>query len=280
MKIKTIFVFITLFICSVFPAPNVNLVSPYIMRGFSQTYSMSFHPEKFTGIYETEVLQSKELLETQLLNVIGINDKFEIGIMGFGIVNHDLFLRLKLRTAFKLYEKGSSSLFENISLTSFAGVSVANFNLANGFIDYIASMDNELWLSYVQSYIGMSVGTRKKEVAKNSFELFSSFSYSLTRYELNNDFGSMSSDFIYKEFDYLLKHEISVPIGFRLVFFEKPKTFSVKSGIGFHFAFPNSNMDFKYSEATDYAKRDNEGLFYKISYLSAFAEMGFHFGAR
>jgi hypothetical protein len=182
-------------------------------------------------------------------------------------------IRARLRISLNLYDNGNYTLFENIAITLFGGTYFTGFTLANIPNIFSLPLIDERHM-YMQNYLGMSIGTKKQEKEGNSFELFSSPTYSITDYSIicNNVIGR------------LLKHELSIPIGFRKVYFDNAKIFSIKSGIGFHFAFPNNYTDYTTLEKRETVIQGRDAVIklfhYEISYFSVFAEVGFHFGER
>jgi hypothetical protein len=241
------------------------------MRGFSKTYAMSFHPETFTGYYEIipdnpvessehriDTVKSVLFMETERFYNIGIRDKVEIGFSGYIFATELLFARARCRVVFNLYDKGNDNLFENISVSPFVG------NFINSMLSYdIASQG----ITYFTNYCGISVGTRKLAQVKYSFELFVSPSYLLTWYGVYNEFGYSSIGRIA-----FLTQSIDVPLGFRYIFEKRTVKFSIKSGIGLHFIVRERTTGTYATMNTSYS--------FNSSYISAFAEMGFHFGAR
>jgi hypothetical protein len=264
MKHKNIFIrnitlIIALFVCGAFSAPNVVLVSPYIVRGFSKTYAASFHPETFYEISEYrkdeyDTIKHNNFIEAERFNTIGIKNKMEIGfcfwVFPHNISNLDFNVRARYRFVFNTYDKGNYNLFENVAISMFFG----------GFNGISLGKAIEFFpgIEYTHNYCGISVGTKKQVEEKYSLELFASPSYSLTNY------FDMYSDIING-----LAYSIDAPIGFRYISEKRMVKFSIKSGVGLHFNFGEKSSG------------GAEKIYSVKNFLpSAFAEMGFHFGTK
>ena len=277
---------IALFVCGAFSAPNVNLVSPYIVRGFSKTYAASYHPETFTGRYEIKIssnsfnrhsdgidtIKYAMFMETERFNTIGIKDKVEIGFSGFAFPLDPFFSRARVRTVFNIYDKGANDLFANIAISPFLGVS-ANSVIEMFVIERQNHKNHYLHYGYSHYYCGLSVGTRKLTRDIYFIELFASPSYSITG---NANFFDVVYDNISAYISFLTQ-SLSIPVGFRYIFGKRTVKLSIKSGVGFHFIFNEKEI---YTDNYSTVGEINSSYSFNSSYFSAFAEMGLHFGAR
>jgi len=70
-----------------------------------------------------------------------------------------------------------------------------------------------------------------------------------------------------------------VPLGFRYIFEKRTVKFSIKSGVGLHFI-ANEKTIFEDDSSDGFYATISTSHSFNSSYFSAFAEMGFHFGAR
>jgi hypothetical protein len=281
MKIKLVFVFL-LIVSAVFSAPNVVLVSPYIVRGFSKTYAVSHHPEIINEYYEVYYYEgykekygeykNKEIktvfwVEPERFNTVGIKNKAEICASLWGMpIGNVLLLSAICRFVLNVYDKGDYSLFKNIALSPFLGNLMSNHDLFG------------YWNGYIQNYCGISVGTKKQIAEKYSIELFVSPSYSITNYYTGFEFRSNEDMEVGSQNDFLV-HSIDIPVGYRHIFENRAVKFSIKTGLGLHFNLKKVNL---LNENYNYFDRGevNSAYSFKSPPFSAFAEIGFHFGAR
>ena len=207
-------------------------------------------------------------METERFNTVGIKDKIEIGLSLFGLPVESIFVRARFRVVYNLYNNGGNNLFESIAISPIVGTS------GNIIIYEITQQNHEHYFinHYISTYCGVSIGTRKFVQEKYSFELFSSPSYSITVYQPTFvvDYNNISNLEI-------LQQSLDIPVGFRYISEKRIVKFSIKSGIGLHFIVNDKRVnDGGYAlHATI-----NSSYSFNSSYLSAFAEMGLHFGAR
>jgi hypothetical protein len=282
--IRNIILIIALFVCGAFSAPNVVLVSPYVVRGFSKTYAASFHPETFTGRYEIttgiygheiggiDSVTSVMFMETERFNTFGITDNVGIGFSLFGLPFEWFFLRARFITVVNIYNKGANDLFANIAISPFLGISISSVLPGVMTIEY-QTHTHPLFYNYFHNYCGISVGTRNLIQGIYSFELFASPSYSVT-----NNLSDFEVEYnITGRIDFLTQ-SLNIPVGFRYISEKRMVKFSIKSGVGLHFIFNEERTNTDYDWGDEPVIRSSYS--FKSSYLSAFAEMGFHFGTK
>lgn len=278
---KNIIIAVFILNCLAFSSVNSVAVSPYIINGFSKTYSLWYSPTILLANYYNDSLRSnfgtdiRNLpLETERFNTIGTENKFALSFSIFALpieIEESFLFRGRLRLDFNnKLSSNSNNLFENIAITTFSGISGSSLNLLSGLETN----------GHFQLYIGNSIGTRKLVDNKYSFELFTSPTYSFIIYSASVYMGNVGQNSTYEKFQRFVQ-EIDIPVSFRYIFEKRIVKISIKGGFGLKVPIPNDKIEFhKYSEINYGSDENINSLFIRHSYFSAFAEFGFHFGSK
>jgi hypothetical protein len=212
-------------------------------------------------------------MEAERFWSIGIKERAGIGFFGFILpTDNGGIFRLRFRSTLNIYEKGDNNLFKNIAFTPFLGLS-----RETGLFQKVTRTHHEHSAAfyYHSNYCGFSVGTRKFENGKYSFEVFTSPLYLLTVYRTRATFTYHGSTVVFIDF---LTQSIEIPLGFRYISDKRVTRFSIKSGISLNLMFADKEL---YNNSGCFSFNEIEGNYhFQSSHFSAFAEMGFHFGAK
>ncbi|MCL1946655.1 MAG: hypothetical protein FWF51_10145 [Chitinivibrionia bacterium] len=193
MKNKVLILSLLFAFIPVYPIVDIVPLSPYVNRGCSFDFNLSYNPTIITHYYEQKPQEYKYSVYANVIYFIRNDWEPEFWSFNLGFPNEKFEMSFLLRTftripvskfriKIKLFEKGEDRIFRNIALSSFIGVSEKTYSDGTGLL---INNSREVGISSVGNsiyYGGISLGTRKKIDEFSYFEVFANPYFSLIKY--------------------------------------------------------------------------------------------------
>ena len=270
---KTISVLFIVF-ASVYSAPKINPISPYVNKGASLHLQMAYNPLTTEFNYKratsdnqyvamaNDMYLTQKWLRDMYITIGNENEKKEF--LASAMINP---FRIQAQYKANIFEAGENNLFQNIAISPFGGTAMAYY-LYHGLTEHVFTRQNN---GYIMLYSGIALGTRKKIIDNFSYiEIFTAPQFSLTYYgglgggpdynpitEINPSWaGTSFSQTMY---------DFTAPIGVGF----KRRWFFVKGGVAISTTFGGEERNVKGGKLTINS--------HNLPQIPFFAEIGFHF---